>query len=65
MQNCLSSETQEHLYSDCVILNNSVKQKDLIVPYRDIFSKSVKKQNEVTKRFVNILKERRAIMESK
>ena len=65
MQNCLLNETQEHIYSDCVTLNKSVNQKDIIVPYKDIFSKSVKKQSEVTKRFVNLLKARSEIMESK
>ena len=64
MKKCLSNETQEHLYSDCGILNNSLKQKDPIEPYRGIFSKSVKKQRKVTKRFVNLLEVRSDIMES-
>ena len=63
MKNCLLDETQEHLYSNCATLNNSLKQKDLFEPYNGIFSKSVKKQSEVSKRFVNLLDAREEILQ--
>ena len=64
MQNCFLDETQEHIYSKCVMLNNSLKQNDIDVPYNGIFSKSVKKQIEVVKRFENLLEVRNDIMET-
>ena len=57
-------ETQEHLYNDCLSLTKSLKQKDKGMPYNAIFSRSVKKQSEVTERFVNLLEVRSDILKS-
>ena len=64
MKNCISDETKEHLYSGCSDLIKSLNQKSQVLPYNAIFSKSVKKQSEVTKRFVNLLEVRSELLKS-
>ena len=64
MQNCYSDENQEHLYSGCSTLNNSLKQLKPVVPYNAIYKRSVKRQSEVTKRFINLLAARSDILKT-
>ena len=64
LKDCYFEENQEHLFSSCQILQNKLRVKDKTVSYKDIFSRSTKKQNKVTKIFSKLLDIRTDLLNS-
>ena len=62
VKNCVYEETQEHLLSNCSTLTNLLNRKNLAVNYRDIYSKSLRKQIQVTKIYSRLLEIRSEIL---
>ena len=62
IKDCFYEESQEHLLSSCIKLTNLVNHKNLAVNYKDIYSKSIKKQIKVTKMFAKLLETRSEIL---
>ena len=58
MPNCYFDDSQEYLLISC----KKFKDKTFAGKYIDIFSKSTKKQSEITKKYAEILEARREIL---
>ena len=58
MPNCYFDDSQEHLLISC----ETLKDKTFAGKYIDIFSKSTKKQSDITKKYAEILEARREIL---
>ena len=65
IKNCLYDESQEHLLSSCITLTNLANHKNLNVNYKNIYSKSIDKQIQVTKMYSKLLEIRSEILKWK
>ena len=60
--NLRTSSLEILILSECIKLTNLLNNKNLAVSYKDIYSKSIKKQIEATKMFSKLLDARSEIL---
>ena len=64
IKDCVLEENQEHIMSNCQSIQNKLKFNIKNVTLNDIFSKSTKKQNNATKKFIKVFEIRDKILTS-